>query len=215
MIYVTHDQVEAMTMGDRVAVLRDGHLQQVAPPQVLYDDPDNLFVAAFIGSPSMNLLEGSIAKEGDRTVVVLGEHRLPVPDSLLSERPGLAGYAGRDVVVGIRPEHLSDASLTTARSEDGRLTAHVELRESLGSEVLAHLHVAVKPALTEETRVAVADVDDAAIESLERQADEGRSMVVASFDARSGVRVGDRVEVVVATDRLHFFDPDTGLSIRR
>jgi multiple sugar transport system ATP-binding protein len=214
-IYVTHDQVEAMTMGDRVAVLRDGHLQQVAGPQELYDDPDNLFVAAFIGSPSMNLLEGSIVRDGDQLSALLGEHRLPIPSSLLDARPGLSGYEGRDVVVGIRPEHLSDSALAAARPEDGRLNAFVELRESLGSAVLAHLRVAVKPALTEETRVAVADVDDAAIEALERQADEGQSLVVASFDARSRVRVGDRVDVVVATDRLHFFDPDTGLAIRR
>ena len=114
-IYVTHDQIEAMTMGDRVAVMRDGRLQQVDEPEVLYAEPANLFVAAFIGSPSMNLLEGTVTVSGDDATVSLGEQSLHIPASALAERPALRGFDGRDVVVGIRPEHLTDAALAGAR----------------------------------------------------------------------------------------------------
>jgi multiple sugar transport system ATP-binding protein len=211
-LYVTHDQVEAMTMGDRVAVLRDGRLQQVAAPEELYDSPDNVFVAAFIGSPSMNLLEGTLQVDGDSTSVSLGQQVLPLPPGALTGRPALGGYAGRSLVVGIRPEALSDVSLPGAGA--GRLRAEVELREALGSEMLLHLRTAAKPAITDETRHAAADVDEAAIEELERQADHGEARLVARFDARSRAKAGDTIDVAVDVERLHLFDADTGLAIR-
>jgi multiple sugar transport system ATP-binding protein len=212
-IYVTHDQVEAMTMGDRVAVLREGELQQVAPPEVLYEAPVNLFVAAFMGSPSMNLLEGRIVVDGARVSVTVGRDALPLPDSVLDERPALRGRDGQDVVVGIRPEALSDPALDRG-SRRPRIRAEVELRESLGAELLVHLCVEARVAVTDESRSLAALVDDTAIERLERQAEEDRGAIVARFSPGSQVRVGDAIEVAVDTERIHLFDPDSGLAIR-
>jgi multiple sugar transport system ATP-binding protein len=135
-VYVTHDQVEAMTMGDRVAVLRDGRLEQVDPPQALYDHPASLFVAAFMGSPAMNLLRGRLGADGARCVLELGSRRVSLPDELLERRPALMQRAGEEVVVGIRPEALAAAG--PARPT---LEGEVKLVESLGSEVLAHVEV--------------------------------------------------------------------------
>jgi multiple sugar transport system ATP-binding protein len=215
-IYVTHDQIEAMTMGDRVAVMREGMLQQVAAPEELYDHPDNLFVAAFIGSPSMNLLEGQLESGagGSELVVSLGEQKLTVPAALLEERTALRGFAGKPVIVGLRPEILADAAVERDPVPDGAmLRAEVELRESLGSELVVHLRTDARPAITEETKMAAADVDAAAIEALERQAHHGQATIVARFDSRSRARAGDAVEVAVDTQRLHFFDTETGRSI--
>jgi multiple sugar transport system ATP-binding protein len=222
-IYVTHDQVEAMTMGDRVAVLNTGHLLQVAPPEQLYAEPANLFVAAFIGSPSMNLLDGrfELAGPGGGGRVLLGAQTLTVPASLLAARPALRAYDGGSVVVGIRPEQMWDAAVGRDRSSPAdaapadadagdRLRATVELREALGAELLVHLRTDARPAITEATRGVAADVDTAAIDNLERQASEGAAMVVARFDGRSRARLGDTVEVGVAVDELHFFDPESG-----
>jgi multiple sugar transport system ATP-binding protein len=209
-IYVTHDQIEAMTMGDRVAVMRDGMLQQVDDPERLYAHPKNLFVAAFIGSPSMNLVEGTLALEGEAPSVVLGDQRLTLPASLLAERPALKGRDGQEVVVGMRPEHLTDPD---PGSGVQHLTATVELREALGSELLLHLRTNMRPAVTEATKVVAADVDEEAVAALHRQASAGEAMVVARFDTRSHARVGDTVEVAVDTERLHFFDPETGDAI--
>jgi multiple sugar transport system ATP-binding protein len=218
-IYVTHDQVEAMTMGDRVAVMRDGRLQQVAEPETLYAEPDNLFVAAFIGSPSMNLLEGTFHLSGDSGSprVSLGAQSLTVPASLVEARPALRGFDGRPVVVGIRPEHLWDAAVggggRSGRDTGARLQATVELREALGSELMLHLRTDARVAVTDETRTAAADVDEAAIDELERQAAGGEAMIVARFEAHSRARVGDTVDVGVETDELHLFDPETGQRI--
>jgi multiple sugar transport system ATP-binding protein len=209
-VYVTHDQVEAMTMGDRVAVLREGKLQQVAVPETLYAQPANLFVAAFIGSPSMNLLEGTFELNNGSGTLVLGEQSLDVPAELLARHPALPGFAGRPVIAGIRPENLADASLGDSRGVTaGRLHAEVELRESLGSELVMHLRTKARPAVTDEIRNA-AEADQAVIEELELQAEGGQAVIVARFDPRSGARVGDAVEVAVDLDRLHFFDPETG-----
>ncbi len=214
-IYVTHDQIEAMTMGDRVAVMRDGRLQQVDEPEVLYAEPANLFVAAFIGSPSMNLLEGSVALSGDAATVTLGDQSLHIPASALAERPALRGFDGRDVVVGIRPEHLTDAALAGAGapSDGARLRGVVELREALGSELLVHARTDCRPAVTDEVKSVVGDYDEAGVEILERQAAGEGAIVVARFDARSRARVTDSVEMDVDVDRLQFFDPETGLRI--
>ncbi len=212
-IYVTHDQVEAMTMGDRVAVLRDGELQQVAPPEVLYEAPDNLFVAAFMGSPSMNLLDGRIVVDGARVSVTVGRDALPLPDSVLDVRPALRDRDGRDVIVGIRPEALSDPALDRGSSRP-RIRAEVELRESLGAELLVHLCVEARVAVTDESRALAALVDDTAIERLERPAEEDRGAIVARFSPASQVHVGDAIEVAVDIERIHLFDPGSGLAIR-
>jgi len=213
-IYVTHDQVEAMTMGDRVAVLKDGHLQQVAEPEKLYNEPANLFVAAFIGSPSMNLLEATFEQDGDGDGVFrvsFGEQSLQVPEAVVADNPGLRERVGQPVVVGIRPEHIFDAALADDRGNapGARLAAEVELREALGSELVMHLRTDATPALTDDTRSAV-EADDAVIEELERQAEASEALLVARFDARSRARIGDAVEVAVDTSQLHFFDPESG-----
>jgi len=210
-IYVTHDQVEAMTMGDRVAVLRAGKLLQVAPPEQLYDHPDDLFVAAFIGSPAMNLLDARVEHAGDRLEVHVGEARLPVPDEVAAARPALRGYAGRSIVLGIRPDALSDGAMGGGGHS---LKGEMELREALGSEVQAHVRIAARPAITEEIRHAAGDVDEDAVAAKERDAAAGTTLVVARFDPRSRAREGDTVELAVDVERLHYFDPGTGRAIR-
>ena len=211
-IYVTHDQIEAMTMGDRVAVMREGRLQQVAAPEELYAEPANLFVAAFIGSPSMNLLDGTVAVDGGTATVSLGEQALTLPGPVMAARPGLAELHGRSVVVGIRPEHLTDASRAPAGEvlDGATLRGEVELREALGSELLLHVRTDCHPAMTEDVRTVVGDVDQAAIEALERQAAGGGAIVVARFDAHSSARVADPVVMAVDVARVQFFDPATG-----
>jgi multiple sugar transport system ATP-binding protein len=211
-IYVTHDQVEAMTMGDRVAVLKQGVLQQLDAPASLYRRPVNVFVAGFIGSPAMNLVEADLTAEGDRLFVSFGGHRLAVDDQALAERGGLRAFAGRSVILGIRPEALEDAGLRLGVPEDRRLRTSVDLREDMGSEVLVHFTVATPPVLTEDTRELAAAVGEDVAE-LEAGARSGATTLVARFDANTGAQEGDRVEVAVDTRHLHFFDPDSGQSI--
>ena len=210
-IYVTHDQIEAMTMGDRVAVLKQGRLQQVDAPQVLYDRPANLFVAGFIGSPAMNLVDASLDLEGDRMVVTFGSTTLELDDRVLDRRPSLRAYAGRRVVVGIRPEDLEDAALTADGPRRRRMTATVDLVEALGSEVLAHFTVDAPPVVTDDTKELVRDLGTT--EQLEALAAEGTSNFVARLDPRSAARRGTPVELAVDVERMHFFDLDDGRSI--
>ncbi|MBV8064686.1 MAG: sn-glycerol-3-phosphate ABC transporter ATP-binding protein UgpC [Actinobacteria bacterium] len=213
-IYVTHDQVEAMTMGDRVAVMRKGVLQQVAPPEELYDEPVNVFVGGFIGSPAMNMLEATVERDADGVAVVAGDARLALGDEMLSRRPALAEYVGREIVLGIRPEDLEDAAL--ANGDGGaRLKGTVELREALGSEVLVHFTVAARRARTEQMLELAEDVgDDRAVEQLTGAAEETAATLVGRFGPRSRVSAGDAVEVAVDRSSLHFFDPQSGLAIR-
>jgi multiple sugar transport system ATP-binding protein len=221
-IYVTHDQTEAMTMGDRVAVLRDGRLQQVAPPEQLYTDPDNTFVAAFIGSPAMSLVEGTIEAAGgtglskdEGLAVRIGSQTLPIPASLLARRPALQGMVGADVVVGIRPEDVQAHDIGRREGDVmAPLQAHVDLRESLGSELLVHMRIDARPALTDDTRTVAADADPHAVAVLEQQASEGRAAVIGRFDPRSGVQADTDVLVGVRVDGLHYFDAVTGQAIR-
>jgi multiple sugar transport system ATP-binding protein len=211
-IYVTHDQVEAMTMGDRVAVMRKGELQQVDTPQQLYERPVNLFVAGFIGSPAMNLLEATLELEPDPVVQVAG-FRLPLPRSVLEERPALRAHAGRTVVVGIRPEDLEDAAHVSGGSPGARITVDVDLREALGSDVLVHFLLDAPPPAGEEAKELAAATGAEAVEQVERQRQGGRTEVVARLNPRTGARKGDRLELVVDTSRLHFFDPATGAGL--
>jgi multiple sugar transport system ATP-binding protein len=212
-IYVTHDQVEAMTMGDRVAVMRKGDLQQVAPPQDLYERPVNLFVGGFIGSPAMNLAEATIERRDGRLTAYVGEHRLALDDEVLTTRPALEAYVGRTIVVGIRPENLEDAALEPDTPEDQRMRGVVVLREPLGSEIVAHFTVAARPALTEDVRELARDVgQESAVRAAEAEG-ASETVMVGRFGPRSRVKNGDVVDVAVEMGALHFFDLETGLGI--
>jgi multiple sugar transport system ATP-binding protein len=200
-IYVTHDQVEAMTMGDRVAVLKDGYLQQVDTPQSLYDEPTNVFVAAFIGSPSMNLYEGELTHNGENSVQI-GSQRVALAPELLSRRPALQQYGGQRVVVGIRPEDFEDAAIATEAAADRRLKAKVRLVEALGSELVVHFE------LDDAKRVNSGDPD-----APEELLGEGVANAVARFSPRSRVNVDEDVEISVASENMHFFDAQTHQAI--
>ncbi len=210
-VYVTHDQVEAMTMGDRVAVMRKGELQQVAAPQELYDRPVNLFVGGFIGSPAMNMLEGSLERRDGALVAKLGSHELSLGDHVVSAHPALQNYDGRTVIVGIRPEDLDDAEHAADRPSDECLRGEVQLREALGAEIMVHFGVDARQALTDDVRELAKDVGDEA--AAEQAAASGETTLVGRFDPRSRVREGDNVSVAVDTRNLHFFDPETGAGI--
>jgi multiple sugar transport system ATP-binding protein len=197
-LYVTHDQVEAMTMGDRVAVMKDGTLQQTDEPSTLYNSPDNLFVAGFIGAPAMNLRRARLDSDNGTWAVQLGQNRLPLTDGVLAARPALAGYDGAEIVVGIRPEAMEDASIPG--TDAPRIVAEAELTEALGSDLLVHFHLDTSTVDTGDPAV-IDDIDDTAL-------------MIARVDPRSSVRSGDRIELAVNTERLHFFDPETTLAIR-
>ncbi|MFN2557053.1 MAG: ABC transporter ATP-binding protein [Nitriliruptorales bacterium] len=209
-LYVTHDQVEAMTMGDRVAVMRKGKLQQVGSPRELYDEPVNLFVAGFIGSPAMNLVSARLERVDGQVVAHFGGNQLTFPPEMVSRRPAIEHYLGREVVLGIRPEDLEDASLASNRS--ATISGSVRLTEALGSEIVAHFDVAARPAVTDQTRELVENVgDEVALERLEQDS----TTFVGRFGPRSDVKADQRIEVAVDTRALHVFDPDTALAIYR
>ncbi len=201
-LYVTHDQTEAMTMGDRVAVIKDGVLQQVDNPQNLYDIPVNIFVAAFIGSPSMNLYEAELAVHDDAVRIQLASTSLSAPLSVLADRPGLRSYDGRKVTVGMRPEDLDDAALKPGHPADQRFQTTVDLVEALGSELLVHLSV---------DAVAIDAGDPDAVQDV--SSGGSGAPCVGRFSPRSSVRMGQPVEVAADTQRFHYFDPDTGQAI--
>lgn len=200
--YVTHDQVEAMTMGDRVAVIKDGVLQQVDTPQNLYDFPVNVFVAAFIGSPSMNLFDATLSVTGDSASLSLGSHQLTLGSEVLNSRPALRGYEGKHVVVGIRPEDLEDATVVSHISDGQQLSVPIKLIEALGSELMVHFSIDAPT------------VDSGDPDALDTQPVEGQANAVGRFSPRSTVKSGDTATVAVATENLHFFDIDTRLAIR-
>jgi multiple sugar transport system ATP-binding protein len=210
-IYVTHDQVEAMTMGDRVAVMRRGELQQVAPPQELYDRPVNLFVGGFIGSPAMNMLEATLERVDGGLAAVLGDQRIVLEDELVRARPGLKAYEGRTLVLGIRPEQLEDASIAGDIPPDRRLRGNVELREALGAELMVHFRTNSPAAVTEEVKELAADAGATAEELA--GGDEQHAIVVGRFSPDSRVREGEVAEVAVDTRAIHFFDTETGTAI--
>jgi multiple sugar transport system ATP-binding protein len=214
-IYVTHDQVEAMTMGDRVAVMRKGELQQLAEPQQLYDSPKNLFVASFIGSPAMNIIEATVERhDGAGLAVRIGDQELAVPEEVAGRRPALAGYAGRRLAVGIRPEHLEDAAF--ARNGAARLRGKVLLTEALGSEILAHVEMKAMPVVSEDVvEGAVYEAEEAeVVTDLLSEDASGRTTFVSRLDAASRARPDDEIELAVDTRKLQFFDLETGFAIR-
>jgi multiple sugar transport system ATP-binding protein len=197
-LYVTHDQVEAMTMGHRVAVMRDGVLQQVDEPERIYDAPANLFVASFVGSPAMNLLEAEVGRDGAAVVCRLGDVALEAP-------PKLEHYVGRRIAVGIRPEHLRPAS-----GDDGgaRMRGLVLLVEPLGSEVLVHVEVPATP-------LGRLDLIDATAQPATTLAagGGGSATMLARFDRELVIRAGEPIELAIDARRLHFFDLETGAAL--
>jgi multiple sugar transport system ATP-binding protein len=199
-----------MTMGDRVAVMRKGELQQVASPQELYDRPVNLFVGGFIGSPAMNVLEAKLEQQDGTLTAVAGSQRVHLTNETLSQRPALRSFAGKSVILGIRPEDLEDAALARDIPEDQRITGTVELREALGSEIMVHFRTDAEPAVTDEMRELARDIGD---ESVGTATAAGGATMVGRFGARSRVREGEQVQIAVDTRSLHFFDPETGLGI--
>jgi len=212
-VYVTHDQIEAMTMGDRVAVLRRGVLQQFDAPQHLYEQPANMFVASFIGSPAMNMLEATLERDGDGLVCRLGSATLKLPASVLSARPALEGYAGKSIAVGIRPEALDHASGMNG-DDGGRLRGIVRVVEALGPEQLAHVEVEAKPVLADEVIEGLVDMEQAdELVEIMPDAEGDRATLTARLDASASVRPEDVIDLLVDLPKLHFFELETGATI--
>ena len=208
-IYVTHDQVEAMTMGDRVAVMKRGVLQQVDTPQNLYDSPANVFVAGFIGSPSMNLFAAQLSEAEGGPQLRFGSHAIDLPSQTLSERPELRDFLGREIIVGVRPEDLEDASMA---GEDGHmavLDSSTALIEALGSELIVHFTLDAAPYSIMDAEF---EGDDARVSVA---AASGLHRYVGRFNPRSGVRVGEPLQVALNLDRLHFFDHASGVALQK
>jgi multiple sugar transport system ATP-binding protein len=208
-IYVTHDQVEAMTLGDRVAIMRDGLLQQVAKPQELYDRPRNLFVAEFIGSPAMNLVGADIARSTGDIVATFANSSLRVGERVLQSRPALRHFEGKRLILGVRPEDIEDARLAGGAPDGQRLSAVVDIREDMGSEVFVHFNIGGKAVLGEDVKAAVG----AEAAEVAQTAQQRGSVWVARVDRDTKAEEQRPVELLVDTDRLHFFDPETGDAI--
>jgi multiple sugar transport system ATP-binding protein len=207
-IYVTHDQSEAMTLGHRVAVMRDGFLQQIDTPQRLYDHPANLFVGEFIGSPAMNLTGADLVRENGSLTARFGEQRLAIPDDVLAARPALRTFEGRRVILGIRPEDIEDGSLVPDASANHRLHAVVDIREDMGSEVFVHFAAGGPPVRGEDVKAAVGE------EAIEvEQARESDNLFVARLDRETRAREREPLELAVDVRRLHFFEIETGNAI--
>lgn len=198
-LYVTHDQVEAMTMGDRVAVMKDGVLQQIDNPSSLYEKPENLFVAGFIGAPAMNLREAKLTNDNGEWALRIGSTTMPLARGIVENRRSLAQYDGRTVVIGIRPEAMDDANISSNKNLPA-LSAVTELTEALGSDLLVHFPLDAK---------AVDAGDPDALKDLDEN-----PLMVARVDPRSQTKPGEKIEISVDTERIHFFDPETRLAIR-
>ncbi len=207
-VYVTHDQVEAMTLGHRVCVLRDGMLQQVDTPQNLFDRPVNLFVGGFIGSPSMNIVKAGVTSGDDGMAVTFAGHRLPVPEAVVRASSGIEAFVGRDVILGIRPSDFEDASLTDESWP--RMPVVTHMTEALGSEIHVIFAIDAPPVEHKDLADLVPEQEE---EGSAASLYGGKSLWTARVNARSTVRVGDRIELGVDTRNLHFFDPDSGLAI--
>jgi multiple sugar transport system ATP-binding protein len=211
-LYVTHDQTEAMTMGDRVAVMRDGRIQQVDRPQTLYERPVNLFVGGFIGSPAMNLVRSKLASENGSVFVEVGDAKLRLPDRLTGQHPRLGNYVNRDLIVGIRPEDIEDAAFVPS-ANGFAFDVRVSLAEPMGSEVIAHFPIAADPLLDSDTMLAARggeESEDAArLLQLAGGRDTEEVVLTARLNTRSRAQTGQPLRVAVDVERLHFFDPET------
>jgi multiple sugar transport system ATP-binding protein len=208
-LYVTHDQVEAMTMGDRVAVMNAGQLQQVDTPQVLYDQPLNEFVAGFIGSPSINLVEATLERSDGHLQVRMGEHCLTVDDQVARNRSGLERYVGRDVILGIRPEDFEDVRLEPDTPRDRRLKVSADLTEPLGSEVLVHFSTEATGVVPSAAAADVGEDADVRLGGNGAGDEQVTTRLVARVSPKSRIAVGSEIELAVDTTRLYFFDPET------
>jgi multiple sugar transport system ATP-binding protein len=209
-IYVTHDQVEAITLGDRVAVMRDGVLQQVDTPKALYERPVNLFVGEFIGSPAMNLVGADLTQANGHLVASFGEHELVLDGGALAARPSLTDFSGRRVILGIRPEDMEDAAVAGEAPAGRRLAATVDIREDMGSELFLHFGVGARPVAGEDVRAALGDDTlDATSQAAQREG----GLFVARVGRASKAEEGGRVDLVVDPSRLHFFDIETSAAI--
>ena len=205
MVYVTHDQVEAMTMGHRVAVLRAGVLQQVAPPQELYLMPANLFVASFIGSPAMNMIRGTVEIDDGVVSVSFAEHRITLVQAAVDRYPGLLDRHGAEVIMGVRPEHFAmdgDAAV----GDDSTIEVTTVLAEAMGAEVHIHAELDVAPPPIDGAMVDP-DADPDALP-------DDRTPIIARVDGVHTVAMGQQVRLAVKTHLLHFFDPDSGVPLR-
>jgi multiple sugar transport system ATP-binding protein len=214
-LYVTHDQTEAMTMGDRVAVMRDGRLQQVDSPQRLYDHPVNLFVAGFIGSPAMNLVHSQLTERDGGLYADFGPASLRIPESVLAARPSLRGYAGKPLIAGLRPEDIEDAAFAPS-ANGSSLEVDVALAEAMGAELIAHFAVDARPLVGASMRAvhgADAGPEDAAGLTLLAADSAGEAMITARLSPRSSAHTGGRLRVALDAERLHFFDRETEDSI--
>ena len=210
-LYVTHDQTEAMTMGDRVAVIKRGIVQQWDSPQVLYNQPANLFVAGFIGSPSMNVVEATLRRDGNAATVEFAGHRLTVPADVLAGHPRMSSIRGdARVIVGVRPEAISDAAEAPELPVDGRIEAVPTLCEAIGSDVYVHFTIDAPAVLTEDIEELAADTGVEALEELRAKAAENRSEWVGRVSPRSRAAEGESITLVIDTRQLHFFDADSG-----
>ncbi len=193
-------------MGDRVAVMRRGLLQQFDAPQRLYERPANLFVASFIGSPAMNVLEGSLEREGDALMCQLGTTSLALPPEVLSTRPALARHVGRPIAVGIRPEALDEPGRRDG-GDGGRLRGRVQAVEALGPEQLVHVEIDAEPVLVEDVLEGLVDMEEAGdLVEIRTDIDGSRAIVVARLDASARVRPDEPIELAVDLRHLHFFD---------
>jgi multiple sugar transport system ATP-binding protein len=201
-MFVTHDQTEAMTMGDRVAVMRQGSLAQVGTPEELYKRPVNLFVGGFIGSPAMNMIAAHLVPDGERLIAQFGSHRIVVPREQLSQHKQLASYKNKDVIVGIRPEDLEDAEFAPRTDADTLLDVKISLAEPMGSELVIYFEIDAPPVITADTRELMSDLD-------ELDASRGKSLFTARIDSQSSAHDGQPLKVAVDVKRLYFFDPDT------
>jgi multiple sugar transport system ATP-binding protein len=209
-VYVTHDQVEAMTMGDRVAVLLDGELQQVDTPTEVYDRPANLFVAGFIGSPPMNLAQAPLERGDDGPVLNLGDTRIPIPADLARER-GLAAWTGKPVIVGIRPEDLQGSARANGGERTATMKGKIQRVEALGATLLGYFAV---DAEAPKGAGVIAAVGDETLVDAPLTGTSG-TLFCATFEPRTAIRIGDSVDVTLAVDRLHFFDPQTEASLSK
>ena len=214
-IYVTHDQTEALTMGDRVAVMRNGVLQQVAVPKELYARPRNLFVAEFIGSPAMNLVTAGLERSDGRLSVAFGSHRLRLDPATLSRHPDLSAYEGKSIVLGIRPEDIEDAAVVGERDPERALSVVCDIREDMGSEVVVRFNVDADPAATREVveALAVEDVEDEEARLAAEWARGAGVVFVARLERTTEARERQPLTVQVDVTQLHFFDPETGARI--
>ncbi len=212
-IYVTHDQVEAMTLGERVAVMRNGEFQQVSAPQELYDRPANLFVAGFIGSPSMNFVQGTIEAADGRLSVVFGAERLALDEKERSEHETLGDWVGKKLIVGIRPEHLQDANLAPNGRPDRQLRGLVRLKEALGSEIVVHFQIEAVPVVSAELSELEEVHETSLLEALDQERRMRRTAFVGRFDVGTRVNEDEQAGIAVAAGALRFFDPETGRAI--